>query len=138
MWFAGSRSGPPKRRADSTRDGTGVSRYPQRRPRQPSSKPLVINKLGYILSFGMDTSQDSSYPQICFEVGLSCEACTAESARQLAQCCKGLRGKMIGQLFVQVYPNPACARMHAHFAECYRAASAGEEIEAPKKFAAVA
>jgi hypothetical protein len=27
---------------------------------------------------------------------------------------------MIGQLFVQLYPNPACAPMHRHFVENYR------------------
>jgi len=65
----------------------------------------------------------NNYPQLCFETGLTCEACTRESAAQLARCCQGLRGKMIGQLFVQIHPHPACARMHAHFAESYRAAS---------------
>ncbi len=68
----------------------------------------------------MDLTQTNSYPQLCFEVGLTCEGCTAESARQLAQVCKGLRGKMIGHLFVQLYPNPACAPMHRHFVENYR------------------
>ncbi len=71
----------------------------------------------------MDTSPENSYPQICNEIGLTCEVCTADAARELAQCCKGLRGKMIGQLFVQIYPNPACARMHSYFAEVYREAS---------------
>jgi hypothetical protein len=41
---------------------------------------------------------------------------------------------MIGQLFVQIHPDPACARMHGHFAEAYLAASA----EAPLALAAVA
>jgi hypothetical protein len=38
---------------------------------------------------------------------------------------------MIGQLFVQIYPNSACAPMHAHFADCYRgsAAASGEALE---------
>jgi hypothetical protein len=66
---------------------------------------------------------ENNYPQLCFEVGLTCEACTRETATQLAQCCKGLRGKMVGQLFRQLHPDPACARMHAHFAESYRVAS---------------
>lgn len=86
----------------------------------------------------MDTLIENVYPQICFEAGLTCEVCTAETARQLAQCCKGLRGKMIGQIFVQVYPNPACARMHSHFAECYRMASGEKTAEPPKTLAAVA
>jgi hypothetical protein len=65
----------------------------------------------------------NNYPQLCFEAGLTCEACTRETATQLAQSCKGLRGKMIGQLFVQIHPDPACAKMHHHFADCYREAS---------------
>jgi hypothetical protein len=72
----------------------------------------------------MDFSAANNYPQLCYEVGLSCKSCTAESARQLARVCKGLKGKMIGQLFVQIYPNSACAPMHAHFAEAYRAGAA--------------
>lgn len=71
----------------------------------------------------MDTSTEHDYPRICQEVGLTCEACTAETARQLAEACIGLRGKMIGQLFVQIHPHSACAPMHAHFASCYREAS---------------
>ncbi|MGH9559588.1 MAG: hypothetical protein ACRD30_10135 [Bryobacteraceae bacterium] len=65
----------------------------------------------------------NNYPQICIATGLDCESCTEETARQLAQACKGLRGKSIGQLFVQIHPDPACARMHAHFAESYRRSS---------------
>jgi len=66
---------------------------------------------------------ENNYPALCREVGLTCETCTGETARQLAQACPGLRGKMIGQLFVQIHPHSACARMHAHFAACYREAS---------------
>jgi hypothetical protein len=62
-------------------------------------------------------------PAACRETGLSCEACTAETATELARTCKGLRGKMVAQLFVQLYPAPACSRMHAHFAAAYRSAS---------------
>lgn len=82
----------------------------------------------------MDTSPENSYPQICLDIGLTCEVCVAGSARELAQCCKGLRGKMIGQLFVQIYPTPACARMHSHFADVYREAS----LEGRTTLAAVA
>jgi len=57
------------------------------------------------------------------EVGLSCEECTSSTARQVARICKGLRGKMLAQMFVQLYPDPACSRMHAHFAQAYRDAS---------------
>ena len=71
----------------------------------------------------MDVLAANNYPQLCFEVGLTCRACTEATARQLAQVCKGLRGKMVGQLFVQIYPNRACSPMHAHFAEAYRVSS---------------
>src|SRR5580658_2021329 len=74
----------------------------------------------------METSPENDYPRVCVEVGLACEACAGESARQVAAVCKGLKGKMIGQMFVQIYPRSACARMHAHFAEAYRQASTCE------------
>lgn len=67
-----------------------------------------------------------TFPNACIEVGLTCEACTSNTARDLARVCKGLRGKMLGQLFVQLYPNPACSSMHAHFAQAYRDASPKE------------
>ena len=83
---------------------------------------------------------EESYPNICIEVGLTCEACTSNTAREVARICKGLRGKALGQMFVQIYPHPACAPMHAQFAEAYRDASPKEvqrEIF-PVRIAAVA
>ncbi len=71
----------------------------------------------------MHTSPENDYPRQCVDVGLTCETCAGETARQLAAVCKGLKGKMIGQMFVQIYPRSACARMHSHFAESYRQAS---------------
>ncbi len=41
---------------------------------------------------------------------------------------------MVGQMFVQLYPDPACSRMHSHFAEAYRAANSRNgavELTAP-------
>ena len=67
-------------------------------------------------------------PQICSEVGLTCDSCTAGTARQVAAICKGLRGKAISQMFVQLYPNPACAAAHKLFAVHYESAS-----ETPKR-----
>ena len=64
-----------------------------------------------------------TYPEICHEVGLDCKTCTSAAARNLAKVCKGLKGKMIGQLFVQIYSDPACAKMHAHFTQAYLDAS---------------
>ncbi len=72
----------------------------------------------------MNPLSNDNIPQICSEVGLTCETCTADSARNLAAVCKGLPGKMIAQLFVQIYPNSACAPMHRRFAAHYREASA--------------
>jgi hypothetical protein len=71
----------------------------------------------------MDTPLPNDFPRICSESGLTCEDCTAGTARHLAAVCKGLRGKAIGQLFVQIYTNPVCAPMHQRFAEHYQAAS---------------
>ena len=85
----------------------------------------------------MNPLSNDNIPQICSEVGLTCESCTAETARNLAAVCKGLPGKMIAQLFVQIYPNSACAPMHRRFAAHYRESSAelaetlAETIAAP-------
>jgi len=66
-----------------------------------------------------DSVEDLS-PEKCMQIGLSCGACTRETARHLAEVCKGLRGKAVGQLFVQLYPGPGCASMHAQFASFYQ------------------
>ena len=66
---------------------------------------------------------EESYPNICIEVGLTCEACTSHTAREVARVCMGLRGKMVAQMFVQLYPHPAFSPMHANFAQAYRDAS---------------
>jgi hypothetical protein len=65
--------------------------------------------------------------QVCAEVGLNCESCASVTAHELAKSCRGLRGKMVAQLFVQLYPAPECARMHARFSAEYKAASRGPE-----------
>ncbi len=71
----------------------------------------------------MNTPTPDTFPQICSDAGLFCESCVAGTARELASVCKGLRGNMIGQLFVQIHPNSACAPMHKRFALRYREAS---------------
>lgn len=81
---------------------------------------------------------ENNYPSLCIEVGLTCEQCTAATARELAMVCKGLRGKMIGQLFVQVHPHAACSPMHAHFAGVYQEASREDRGEGISAMAAVA
>jgi hypothetical protein len=65
----------------------------------------------------------NKYPPVCTEVGLDCKTCTENTARSLASVCKGLRGKMIGQLFVQIYADPACSKMVQHFTAAYQAAA---------------
>jgi hypothetical protein len=77
----------------------------------------------------MDNTIGSDYPRLCIEVGLACETCVETTAQDLARVCKGLRGKMIGQMFVQIHPHSACSRMHAHFAEAYGAANRQENDE---------
>lgn len=77
-------------------------------------------------------NQREQYPGICQEVGLSCTSCTEDAATSLAAVCKGLRAKAVTQLFHQIYPQPACARMGAHFARCYRAASR-DEVSPPER-----
>jgi len=72
----------------------------------------------------MNPLSNDNIPQICSEVGLTCDNCTADTARHLAAVCKGLRGNAIAQLFVQIYPHSACAPMHRSFAAHYREASA--------------
>ena len=86
------------------------------------------------------TAYEESYPSACEEVGLTCEVCTSNTAREVARVCKGLRGKMLGQMFVQLYPDPACSRMHIHFAQAYRDASPKEvqRETSPVRIAAVA
>jgi hypothetical protein len=64
-----------------------------------------------------------TYPNVCEEVGLTCETCTSNTGRELARVCKGLRGKALGQMFVQLYPHPACSKSHGNFAQAYRDAS---------------
>ncbi len=59
----------------------------------------------------------------CNAAGLSCEACTSQTATELAQTCRGLGGRMVAQLFVQLYPEPGCSRMHANFVAVYKSAS---------------
>lgn len=76
----------------------------------------------------METSPGNAYPRLCVDAGLSCEACTEATATELAQVCKGLRGKMIGQMFVQIHTDPACARMHSHFVEAYRVANSTSSL----------
>jgi len=76
----------------------------------------------------------NTYPQICTEIGLDCHTCIEGTAQNLARVCKGLRGKMIGQMFVQIYSDPACSPMHAHFAAAYEGASEAK----PRAMAAVA
>lgn len=61
----------------------------------------------------------NTYPHLCREVGLSCEDCVEAVAGQTARLCPGLRSRAVGQLFVQIYPNPACAPMHANFKDVY-------------------
>ena len=76
----------------------------------------------------------NTYPEICAQVGLDCKACTEGTARNLAKVCKGLKGKIVGQMFVQIHTDPACSKMHGHFTNAYLEAS----MEPPLVMAALA
>jgi hypothetical protein len=93
------------------------------RYRKPASKPFVPEPFKETMVSTMNNSPENDYPQLCFEVGLTCQNCTEGTASQLAAACKGLRAKTVRQLFVQIHTHPACARMHSHFTASYLAAS---------------
>ena len=91
------------------------------------------------------TTPASNLPQICIEVGLDCYTCTSSTARELAQACPGLPGRLVAQLFVQIHTHTACASMHRHFARAYdeaqqpaRPLAKGPGIEAGPLVAAAA
>jgi hypothetical protein len=107
------------------RAGSGTKgQYPQRSTLKPPSRDLVERGEIRILVIRMTFANESNLPQICRESGLSCEACTSHSARDLARVCRGLGPKAVRQLFVQLYPHPACSPMHANFVAAYRQGSA--------------
>jgi hypothetical protein len=64
-----------------------------------------------------------TYPGLCREVGLDCQTSIEGTSRNLAKICKGLKGAAIGQLFVQIHSDPACAAMHRNFVKAYLEAS---------------
>lgn len=90
-----------------------------------------LKSLGELRGIPHTTLTMNTYPGICHDVGLDCESCTGETAKNLAKVVKGLRGKMIGQMFVQIYTDPACSKMHAHFASSYLAAERPMEMKIP-------
>jgi hypothetical protein len=92
-----------------------------------------LKSLGSTIVFPHTTSAMNTYPRICQEVGLDCETCTEGTARHLAKVCKGLHGKMIGQMFVQIYSDPACSKMHGHFAEAYLGATVEGALAVARK-----
>jgi hypothetical protein len=59
----------------------------------------------------------------CQEAGLDCSFCIRHTAGQLARVSQGLPPRTLTQLFVELYPDPACASMHARFGAAYRQAS---------------
>src|SRR5262249_18674403 len=62
-------------------------------------------------------------PLLCQETGLTCETCVEHTASKLARVCQGLQGRGLGQMFVQIYPEASCSRMHSHFAAASRTAT---------------
>jgi hypothetical protein len=60
---------------------------------------------------------------------MDCGSCVTSTAREAAKVCPSLQGKAIGQMFVLLYPNPACSNMHQRFADEYRKAPGDLEEE---------
>jgi len=73
------------------------------------------------------------YPTLCFEVGLDCGSCVTSTARETAKASPGLPGRTVGQIFVLLYPNPACSVMHQRFAEEYRQAPGALNEKPPER-----
>jgi hypothetical protein len=61
----------------------------------------------------------NTYPGMCRDVGLDCQTCIEGTARNLAKVCKGLRRTAVGQLFVLIHSDPACAATHSKFVKAY-------------------
>jgi len=81
---------------------------------------------------------ENNYPHLCREVGLSCEECVGSTARHVARLCTGLRGSAVRQLFVQLYPHPACLSMHSLFSAAYREKSRADSECGAEQMAAAA
>src|SRR5262249_5216549 len=114
--------------------------YPQKSRLNPTPKPLAQHRptgiivlapsqsnsawdgIMYVSQLQQSVPVNDGRLPVCVESGLACDQCVSETAQNLARVCKGLRGRMVGQLFVQIYTEPACARMHSSFVEAYREA----------------
>jgi len=79
------------------------------------------------------SSNEANYPALCLEVGLDCATCVKGTATEAAKVCPGLKGKAIGQLFVLLYPNSACAAMHHCFSEEYQNAPGELSERVPRR-----
>ena len=74
-----------------------------------------------------------AYPDDCRAVGLACDSCVESNAREVARACPGLRGRAVGQLFVHIFTESACARMHSHFVRAYAEADVCDISAIPTK-----
>lgn len=72
----------------------------------------------------MTRSATPDLPALCVQEAIDCHECTSSTAKELAQACPGLPGKLITQLFVQIHTYPACGLMHANFTRAYVEADA--------------
>lgn len=73
----------------------------------------------------MDTLLDERDrdPQSCLAVGLDCRSCVCRSAENVAAICHGMTPRAVHNIFVQLYPSPACAGMAMAFESAYCDAS---------------
>lgn len=79
----------------------------------------------------------------CREAGLSCRACVAATAENMAAITSDLNSSLMRQLFFLIYPEPACAAMATEFVQILNAqaalpepARAGVMLEEPARWQA--
>ncbi len=70
----------------------------------------------------MDLAFETNSPEGCSAVGLDCDTCIADSALQIAACCRTLKGSGLTQIFSSLYPAKACSPMSEVFRDAYLSA----------------
>ncbi len=62
---------------------------------------------------------NANHTQLCDEVGLDCTQCVRECAGHTARICGSLNGRLIGEIFGQIYHHAQCQQMSDLFARAY-------------------
>jgi hypothetical protein len=80
----------------------------------------------------MTNHLDENRPQSCYAVGLECQSCVERSAKDVAMLCRGLGDAAAERMFVQIFTDPECGRMSAHFVAVYRRARMDDDTVIPR------